>query len=493
MSTKDAGADTGCAPVSPELGRAPTAITPKGSLIRRSFPAALLLALAASTGCDTETVVGPPPIPDFGDADEDLTSTIDDLLTSVRAVPTSGELRGRLAMAYDINGFIDAAVVTYEQAERLDPEEFSWPYFRSLRLGDRADYENALAVLDRAISIDDGYVPTWLWRGTWLLELERYEEATAAYQRAQDIGAGSPAIVGQAQTLLRQGRHEDAIALLEPLNERLPHPYIHLLLGQSYRALGRIDDARIAMARGRQAESMRWMDPRWNKRNAYIAGFGERLVHAQNLINAGMAREALRAIEPLKAMREDDPYLISTLAWAHTSLNLLDQAAEIVEDGLQKHPDYPRFHFHLATIAEKRGDREDERRHLERARDLDPNNAAVHERLGLLATREQRLDGRHRTPTRRVSARCPESRQGPAHDRLDTRHQGTLARSDRAVSASGCDRRVVHDRFHLSWPVSRRSRAIRGSGGSVVLGRTTGHPPGRTRISPPPDGGSARR
>ena len=359
--------------------------------VRASFSAALLLALAAGTGCDSESLAGPP-VPDFGDADEDLTSTLADLLAGVRAAPTSGELRGRLAMAYDINGFIDAAVVTYEQAERLDPEEFSWPYFRSLRLGDRADYENALAVLDHAISIDDGYVPTWLWRGTWLLELERYEEATAAYQRAENLGAGSPAIVGRAQTLLRQGRHEDAIALLEPLNERLPHPHIHLLLGQAYRALGRIDDARIAMARGRQAESMRWMDPRWNKRNAYIAGFGERLVHAQNLINAGMAREALRAIEPLKAMREDDPYLISTLAWAHTSLNLLDQAAEIVEDGLRKHPDYPRFHFHLATIAEKRGDREDERHHLERALELDPNNAAVYERLGLLATREQRLD-----------------------------------------------------------------------------------------------------
>lgn len=345
----------------------------------------------AGAGCGNGSV-GPPPVPDFGEADDDLTGTLADLLASVRAAPTSGELRGRLAMAYDINGFIDAAVVTYEQAERLDPEEFSWPYFRSLRLGNQADYENALAVLDRAIAIDDGYVPTWLWRGTWLLELERYEDATAAYQRAQDLGAGSPAIVGLAQTLLRQGRHEDAIEMLEPLDESRPHPYVHLLLGQAYRALGRIDDARIAMARGRQAESMRWMDPRWNKRNAYIAGFGERLVHAQNLINAGMARDALRAIEPLKAMREDDPYLISTLAWAHTSLNLLDQAAEIVEDGLQKHPDYPRFHFHLATIAEKRGDREDERRHLERALELDPNNAAVHERLGLLATREQRLD-----------------------------------------------------------------------------------------------------
>ena len=163
------------------------------------------------------------------------------------------------------------------------------------------------------------------------------------------------------------------------------------------------------MARGRQAESMRWMDPRWNKRNAYIAGFGERLVHAQNLINAGMARDALRVIEPLKAMRDDDPHLISTLAWAHTNLNLLDQAEEIVKNGLEQHPDYPRFHLHLATIAETRDDQEAQQRHLERTRELDPNNAAVHERLGLLATRQQRLDDAiaHLTEAFRLGAQNP--------------------------------------------------------------------------------------
>ena len=403
MSTKDAGLGAACAPISAACGRA------RGFLIRRRFSAALLLALAAGAGCDTGSVVGPPPVPDFGAADQDLTSTLGDLLAGVRAAPASGELRGRLAMAYDINGFIDAAVVTYEQAEQLDPEEFSWPYFRSLRLGAQADYERALAVLDRAISIDDSYIPTWLWRGTWLLALDRYEEATAAYRHARDLGAGSPAIVGSAQTLLRQGRHEDAIALLEPLNKKLPHPYVHLLLGRAYRTLGRTDDARIAMARGRQAESMRWMDPRWNKRNAYIAGFGERLVHAQNLINAGMARDALRIIEPLKAMRDDDPHLTSTLAWAHTNLNLLNQAEEIVKNGLEQHPDNPRFHLHLATIAEKRGDQEAHQRHLERTRELDPNNAAVHERLGLLATRQQRLDDAiaHLTDAFRLGAQNP--------------------------------------------------------------------------------------
>ena len=347
---------------------------------------------SAIAGCAGDTDLDAPVVPEFGEADEDLTNVLEELLASARAAPDSGPLRGRLAMAYDVNGFEDAAIITYRQAQTLDPREFSWPYFRALLLGQKARFDAALEAVDQAIAIDAGYVPTWLWRGTWLLEQDRFDEAAAAFQRAADLGAGSPAATGLGRTLLRQGRFEEAVAVLEPVNAALPHAQIHRMLGRAYRALGRTEDARVAMARGKEAEPLRWMDPRLNARADFIAGFGGRLVYAQDLIRSGLPRKALQAMEPVRRMRPDDPVLISTLAWAHTQADEYDLALDLLRKGLAAHPDYYRFHLYFARVYLARKESGRAREHLEQALAADPAIAWAHEQLGLLATREQRLD-----------------------------------------------------------------------------------------------------
>lgn len=343
-------------------------------------------------GCSQSTGVDPPPTPELGDADDDLRKSLADLRASVLSLPESGEMRGRLAMAYDINEFEQAAVATYEQAGSLDPERFAWPYFRALLLGKMSDYRGALDAMDRAIAIDAGYVPTWLWRGEWQRELGHYDEALDSYRRAEALGAESVASPGRAQILLDRGLTAEAIEILEPMIDEDPHPHLYRMIGQAYRALGRQDDARIAMARGRQATPLRWYDPRVAERSDYIFGYSGRLRYAQDLIRSGSVREALKVIDSIRTVRPDDPSFIGTLAWAYTEAERVDEAVDILHAGLDQDPSYYRFHRHLAQAYKKKGNRERLRHHLEQVVAANPTDAWAHEQLGLLATQEGRHD-----------------------------------------------------------------------------------------------------
>ena len=324
----------------------------------------------------------------------DLTAALQTLHDAAAAKPDDAEHRGRLAMAYDVNGFEPRAIVVYRQAAVLEPGEFNWPYFRALlQARVDTDYQGALASLDAAIAIDDGYVPAWLSRGEWLRVLGRDEEARAAYQRAADLGAGAPATVGLARLLLAADRFNEAAALLEPLNAQAPDPRIDAQLARAYRGLGREDDARIAAARaGAATSAMEWLDPRLAQRAAYIAGFRNRLLHAQNLIQAGRPLDALAIAEELLAERPADVDAINTLVWANAALERFDRVQSILHDAIAQHPEEPRLHQMMANAYLKRGDVDNGRRHLEKIIAFAPENTRALEELGWLIARHGELD-----------------------------------------------------------------------------------------------------
>jgi len=140
---------------------------------------------------------------DLEGKEADTRALLQSMLEAARANPRSTQARGQLGTAYEMNGFADAALASYVQAEKLDTQSFLWPYSRALLLGcnnnsspacsaSRINYDAALVTLDRALTIDDSYVPAWLWRASWLDELGRHDEAMAAYRRALELGSSPP-------------------------------------------------------------------------------------------------------------------------------------------------------------------------------------------------------------------------------------------------------------------------------------------------------------
>ena len=354
-------------------------------MVGRTLAALLLCAVVG--GCGDDSSMGLPDVP--GGA-PDLTAALQSLHDAAIANPDDAEHRGRLAMAYDVNGFEQRAIVVYGQAAVLEPDEFNWPYFRALLQARIAtDYEGALASLDAAIAIDDGYVPAWLSRADWLRVLGRLVEARAAYQRATDLGAGAPGTVGLARLLLDADRFDEAAAMLEPLNAQSPDPRIDAQLARAYRGLGREDEARIAAARaGATTSAMRWLDPRLAERAPYIAGFRNRLLHAQNLIQAGRPLDALAIAEELVAEQSGNVEALNTLVWANAALERFDEVQSILRDALAQHPEEPRMHQMMANAYLARGDVDNARRHLEAILGFAPENARALEELGWLVARQ---------------------------------------------------------------------------------------------------------
>ena len=350
----------------------------------------------ALTACNGKgDAVDAPVVAGIDSPDEDLAQFLNGMIQDARSLPTSGLMRGRLAMAYENNLFMDEALITYAQAAALDPEDFRWPYFSALLKGRHGLYQAALDDLERAMEIDADYAPAWLWRGTWLLDLDRPLEAMTAFERADALGAETEAAFGRARVLIAQGKHADAVSLLEPLARDYRHPYIYRTLGFALRALGRTDEARTAVALGRSADPLSWRDPRAAEKAAFVRGIG-RFSFAQNLLGAGKVDDALAILETLRAEQPDETCgatghhatrtceVLNTLALAYVRAGREDEALALVQRGLSINPDFFPFHLNIADRYRHRRELDSALVHIERVIALNPSLGYGYEQRGRL-------------------------------------------------------------------------------------------------------------
>ena len=351
-------------------------------------------AVAALVGTLGACSDGPPaPVTvSYSRTDVTLAALFEQLLEDVRAAPSSGAMRGRLGMAYEINDYKEAAIDVYGQAAALDPKAFNWPYFRALLIAELGDPGTALEVLDTAIAIDGDYAPAWLWRGSWLRNLGRFDDAVAAFERAAELGAETTAQVGVAQTALRQSKPAEALELLAPLAKKADHPHVYRLLGRAHQALGNEDEARIAAARGRNATPLQWRDPRHVDKWDLLASYGGRLVHAEQLLNAGRFAEVIEVLSPMLDTYPDDEVILANLAMAVGRNGDIARAVSLVERGLTMNPDYYRFHNVLASLRFHQGDEGAALAHLERSVAANPVQAWPYQQMATIYMSQARYD-----------------------------------------------------------------------------------------------------
>jgi tetratricopeptide (TPR) repeat protein len=358
---------------------------------------ALTAALALLAACSGRHPPGDAPVEiDASRYDPEVAALFARLVEEAKRDPAAADPRGRLGMAYEANDLPERAVESYEQATRLEPSEPRWWYHAAIVLFAQGEAARAVASMDSAIARDDRYAPAHWRRGNWLLAIGELDEAERSFRRAAELEPDHPAgWLGLARLRLQEDEAEEAEALLLEAIERRPQspfvPYLRQLLGIAYRRMGRLDDARAQLAKGR-AGRLAWADSWHDEIDEYRVSLGATLRKTQVMLATGRSAEAVATLRELRAVRETNRALLEQLGVGYIDLGELEKAREVLEACIEHHPDDASSYVNLSLVELASGSVVEARRLVEKGLELNPKLASGYSRRGEILERLGRTE-----------------------------------------------------------------------------------------------------
>lgn len=291
--------------------------------------------------------------------DSELRRFVADTYEKAIRNPDSALHRGRLGMVYDANGFVEAAVVTYGQAHDLDADDMRWPYLQSLALSVQGRIDEALVAMDIAIQLAPTYLPAYLAKGYWMIDLGEFRRACDTFEQASTISdienSDISLLLGLAQCQLELGETEKAIQTLDALPSSDLPAYAKMVRDRVNRA----DDSSIRIEAGAidigELGQISWSDPVSGAVVEYTHGLTNEALLAQKLIDGGRAEDGLRIIKNLRERHPEVTYLIELNSAALVALDRRDEAIALLQEGIQSHPDEYLLYFNLGLLLESVG------------------------------------------------------------------------------------------------------------------------------------------
>ncbi len=226
----------------------------------------LILLLLISGPVFAERAVDIPQPADLDLVEEKrLLNAVETAQKAVRNSPDDAEVWGQLGHVYLSHRWEVPAIACYRQANTLIPDDFRWLYFLG-RLTTRREPEAAVKYLNRALALNDTYVPAHLYLASALRILGKLDAAQQHLENAKALQPDNPfselwlgeIALAQRQMKLARTHLENALRLNPRQSEA------HALMAQVALALGDKQTAKQhAQTASRPTEYSELSDPLW--------------------------------------------------------------------------------------------------------------------------------------------------------------------------------------------------------------------------------------
>jgi len=366
--------------------------------LRTLLPLALV---AVIVGCESDDRALDVPMPSLEGAEALVAERVREAAEGIVRDSGSSAAWGRLGVVYELNGFTGEALPCYQQASKLDPDEWRWPYFAGIALVDD-DPAAAAEHFARAAEIAPEYAPLEFRRGMLALNGRDLDAAQRHFERTLELDPGFVnALLGQAHVAVARKDPAVALKIIERAVALAPdESAVHFHRGEAYRMLGQPERAALADRMGDSSAILpgddgfaTLVDPERDEATLAEGVTVEWLSrNAVRHLDAGRNAQAMEALRQAIEEEPDSVDLRLAISRALAQLGSYDQAGIEAEHALRLDGDRAESYVQMGDVLGRVGRTEQSERAFRRALEIDPDLPQAQGGLGLLMAEIGNLD-----------------------------------------------------------------------------------------------------
>lgn len=285
------------------------------------------------------------------------------------------------------NAYYNEASEALAHAIAINSEMPQATYLLATALWKANRQEKAIQALETSLVLIPEYDMGWRLLAEWHLDRGESLQAETSARRAFALAPqriGTRYILGQS--LMDQGKHEEALQLIEQVTvaENAPR-WIYTLANQCYRQLGMDDKAEKALAKS-GTPLIDWPDPMFNHIPNFIAGKAELALYALHVHRTIGSEKAMPFLQKALQINPEHVDVRVALSIALQNKGLLDQAQKILEES-QGEPN-SNYWKQLAGLSIAKKDLNKASEHIQNALELDPESANALDIAAVIASEQ---------------------------------------------------------------------------------------------------------
>lgn len=303
----------------------------------------LVLVIGGAVFLRTHRAAVPPvPVPsDLATLDPQVRAHLAGLVQRITESPRDPDLRADLGLAFAVNGLWEQARESFQHACQLGSPGPLPPMYAAIALQELGEEQEALAELRSLVRRFPDSCPAWYRLGRALLGTGDFPEASRAFQEvtrlAPEVWQGW---AGLGEAALRTERPQDAIDSLERARRiEGTARSVHHLLGQAYRATGRLAEAEVESAAG-TGQTLTPLPDDWSLRAlGHMKRLPDQLEQTEALVIRGQPIEAIHRLREALHFHPTNATVITGLARALVAADRAAAARELLASATAQWPE----------------------------------------------------------------------------------------------------------------------------------------------------------